>query len=81
MQRSNDAAEGPFAGPAIFDDFDVTVEAGIFLSAGNNRNFRSAGLRELSDFQDEWNSAKANQGFVAPKAGAGSAGQNVATRV
>ena len=81
LQRGDDAAEGPFARPAIFNDFEFPAEVDVFLGAGDNSNFRSAGLRELNDFLQQWNRTKANQGFVAPKAGAGSSGENVAARV
>jgi len=38
LQRGDDAAEGAFAGPLIFDDFEVAVEVRVFLSAGDDRN-------------------------------------------
>jgi len=39
LQRSDDAAEGAFAGPMIFNDFEFCVEVGVFLSTGDNCNF------------------------------------------
>lgn len=81
LQRSDDAAERPFAGPAIFQNLQLRAEVAVLLGVSDNRNFRSAGLRQLNDFQQQWNRAKANQGFVATKAGAGSSGENIATHV
>jgi len=81
LERGDDAAKRPFARPAIFNDFEVTAKVGVILSTGNHGNFRSAGLRELNDFEQQWNGAKANQGFVAAEAGTGSARENVAARV
>jgi len=81
LQRSDDAAERPFAGPAIFQYVRLRAEVAVLLGVSDNRNFRSAGLRQLNDFQQQWNRAKANQGFVAPKTGAGSSGENIATHV
>jgi hypothetical protein len=81
LQRGDNAAEGPFAGPAIFNDLEFTVEASVFLRAGDNGNFRSAGSREFSDFQQQRNGAKANQSFIATKAGTDTASQNVAAHV
>jgi hypothetical protein len=81
LQRSDDAAEGPFAGPAIFNDFEVVVEVDVFLSVGDNCNFRSAALRHLSNFQQQWSCAKANEGFVAAKARARASGENVPAHI
>jgi hypothetical protein len=81
LQRGDNAAEGAFAGPAIFNDWEFTIEASVFLRATDNGNFCSAASGERSDFQQQGNSIKANQGFIASKAGAGSAGENVAAQV
>src|SRR6202022_1509273 len=59
LQRGDDAAERAFAGPAVFDGFEFTVEVAVFLSTGDNGNFRSAGLCQLNDFQQQWSRTKA----------------------
>jgi hypothetical protein len=77
LQRGNNAAERPFARPAIFDDFEVAFEAGVSLSAANYGNFRSAAFREFDDSQQQRYCAKANEGLVATKARTGAARENV----
>ena len=77
LQRGNNAAERPFARPAILYDFEVVFEAGVSLSAGNYGNFRGAAFREFDDFQQQRCCAEANEGLVATKARTGAAREKV----
>ena len=81
LQRGDDAAEGAFAGPAIFNDLEFTVEVTVFLGAGDNGNFRGAGLRELNDLQQQWGGTKADEGFVAAKPRTSAPGENIPAHV
>ena len=38
LQRGDDATEGAFAGPLIFNDFEISGEIAVFLSIGDNCN-------------------------------------------
>lgn len=77
LQRGDNTAEGPLAGPAIFNDLQFTVQASVFLRAGDNGNFGSASLRQLDDFQQQRSGAKADEGLVATKARTRAASKNV----
>src|ERR1700688_3986163 len=81
LQSGNDASERPFSRPEIFNDLQISGEIAVFLRAGDNRDLRSAGLRQLNNFQQQWCYAKANEGLVAAKPRTRAPGENIPAHI
>jgi hypothetical protein len=81
LQRGDDAPEWTFAGPLIFDRFQISAKVAVLTIASDNQNFCHAGVCELDNFQQQWPGIKANERLVATKPRTGAASENVGAQI
>jgi len=77
LQRGDNASEGAFAGPAIFNDFEFCAEAEVFLGLAYNGHIVGEDLERIYDPQKERRVAESNQSFVATEPRTSAASENI----
>ena len=81
LQSGDHAAEGPFAGPLIFDRFQISAKVAVLAVTSDDHNISGAGLREPDNIQQQWSRTKANESLVATKPRTCAASENVGAEI